>query len=79
MQITGFKCSPQQKAYLFSNTGPETISLKDKEGATTTLLKVGKKETSRCTAALSAKKGTRTTMFPFDTKVTPMKLCILNS
>ena len=42
-------------AYLFAKTGPGTTSFKDKEGDTTTVLNVGKKENRRSTVALSAR------------------------
>ena len=55
-------------AYLFAKTGPGTTSFKDKEGDTTTVLNVGKKENRRSTVALSArekKKQTTFTLLPY--------------
>jgi len=42
--------------YLFAKTGPGTASFKDKDGDTTTVLNVGKKENNKSTVALSARK-----------------------
>lgn len=56
---------------LFARTEPEAISFKDKDGDTTTVLKIGKKENRRCTVALSAKEKNKDNLatYHFITKV----------
>lgn len=49
-----------KRTYLFANTGPGFVSFKDKDGDTTTVLNVGKKENSKSTVALSERENHKT-------------------
>lgn len=50
------------RTYLSANTGAGIASFKDNDGDTTTVLKVGKKENSKSTVALSERKKQQKTL-----------------